>query len=188
MASYLAVISYPIVKLQWYDAPLYPLYALLSSIGLTTILSIVEKRWRKFRWAFPLILALIFYVPFTAITDKNKNRIGVDNHYEREGFTMRKLARVRPQLNQYKVLLTHGQNAHYTHVEFYLSSLNDYQGYEVELMKSYRSAAIGDTILCCQPKIIDSLSAHFHVESIYSNDVHCQLFVVDSAHISIDPE
>jgi len=186
--SYLGVISYPIVKLEWYDAALYPFYSLLCGLGLISILGLIEKRMPRFRFGFPVILLLIFYFPFVAIADKNKSRTGINNAYEREGYTIRKLRDEQPELNSYNLLLTHRQNAHYTQVEFYINSYHDYQGYDIKLMKSYRFASIGDTILCCRPETIDSLEEKFVLQTIYANDVHCRLLVVDSTRAASVPD
>ena len=72
---YLLIISYSGTKLAWYDAPLFPFLAILVSLVMYKIFSLLTSGLNKGKfnvpWLLPALLVVsVFFLPYRAMLDK----------------------------------------------------------------------------------------------------------------------
>jgi 4-amino-4-deoxy-L-arabinose transferase-like glycosyltransferase len=182
---FVGIFSYPKVKLMWYDAPVYPLLALLCAIGLITAWD-----WVKHRLALKPAIAqttlvglciALFFLPVRKMYERNTDLYLPVDILEREGFFLRDLHRNHPDLKDINVLMLAGQNAHYTQVDFYMNVYNRYEGYRIALYRDTPDVRSGDTIACCQEDQIAWLREHFVLEELSASEIGCVLVRVEEA-------
>ena len=178
-ASYLGLISYPSVKLEWYDAPLYPMFALLVGIAFINIFKQIEPfikiNFLKNSLAI-LSICIIFYQPYSKIIEKIHLKEPKDV-LEKEGNFIRELSLRRKNISNYKVLMTNKESEHLDAANFYIKSQNWYQLKNIYLVRDTLKIISGDTILCCQKKNIEYLNMHFKIQFLDSLN-ECKLLTV----------
>jgi 4-amino-4-deoxy-L-arabinose transferase-like glycosyltransferase len=177
--SYVGLISYPLVKLEWYDAPLYPMFALILGIAFVNVFKYAEPFFSsKFLINSLGIIAicLIFYKPYFKIIE-NLNRREPKDALEKEGFYIRELSVKRADLSNYKVLMTNKDIEHLDVANFYIKSQNWYQSKNIQLVRDTLQIRKGDTVLCCQEKNLNYLNSHFKTHVLDSLN-GCKLLIV----------
>ncbi len=184
---FIGILSYPIVKLMWYDAPVYPFLALLCAIGGVVVWDFIKEKIKLNKGSeailFTILLASIFFIPVRDMYRRNADqRLPVDI-LEREGFFIRELSRNNPVLKRYKVLMVYEQNAHYTQVDFYMNAYNRYMGFEIELLRDTTLVQLEDTIACCQEKQLQWLKAHFECEVIVRGETGCEIMKLGQSSV-----
>jgi 4-amino-4-deoxy-L-arabinose transferase-like glycosyltransferase len=176
--SYLGLISYPLVKLEWYDAPLYPMFALAIGIAFINIFKFLDPYLKHNLLKNSLgILAIciIFYQPYFKIIEQLNHREPKDA-LEKEGFYMRELSKKKPDIN-YTVLMKTNDVEHLDAAHFYIKAQNWYQAKNIKIIGDTLQIENGDTILCCQDKNLKYLNAHFKPQLLDSlND--CKLLII----------
>jgi hypothetical protein len=176
------ILSYPVVKLMWYDAPVYPLLALLCAIGFVAVWGYFERK-AKISTAmssglFAAVLLILFAIPVKSMYQRNADLYLPVDVMEREGFFLRELRRTKPEFTQFKVLMLAQQNAHYTQVDFYVNAYNRYAGCDIAVMRDTLDVQAGDTIAVCQEEQIKWLHKHFEVEELAESEIGCVLVSV----------
>ena len=177
--SYLLLISYPAVKLEWYDAPLYPFWALLIGIGAVRTYDWgVEKIKPALSTTtrtgiFLGLLLLLFAWPYREILQKNTSIAPVDP-LEWEGYAMRQLAREQSTLQNYQVLMQVKYPEHLDQAHFYRKALKKDRGKNIVLLESLDQVSTALPILCCQTPGQDSLRQQFNT-SLQKSIGPCQL-------------
>jgi 4-amino-4-deoxy-L-arabinose transferase-like glycosyltransferase len=176
--SYMGLISYPLVKLEWYDAPLYPMFALVIGIGFMNIFTFLEPYFKNSLLKNSLgicVICAIFYQPYFRIIGQLQLREPKDS-LEKEGFYMRELSLKKADVN-YKILMTNNDIEHLDVAHFYMKSQNWYHSKNIKLIRDTLQIQMGDTILCCQDKNLKYLNTHFKPQFLDSlND--CKLLIV----------
>ena len=176
---FVGILSYPIVKLMWYDAPVYPLLALICALGF-----IAAWDWLAGRISLNIstkhllliaVSILLFFFPVKTMYQRNQANLPPVDILEREGYFVRQLRKEKPELKDYHVLMVVGQNAHYTQLDFYLNRYNRYEACDIGLLRDTTEVRPGDTVLCCQEKQIAWLGSHFDVEKLDENEIGCVL-------------
>lgn len=180
---FIGILSYPIVKLMWYDAPVYPLLALICAIGLISVWEWIERKLGQRdhlkKLLFAAFLLVVFFVPIKEMFKRNAEiRLPVDG-LEREGFFVRELKQSHSDLKSYNVLMLSDQNAHFTQIDYYINAYNRYEGYVISHLKDTALVQRGDTILCCQDKQIAWLREKFDVTEIATHKIGCALMRVE---------
>lgn len=169
--SYLLVISSAVVKLSWYDAPAYPLLALICGTGFLSLYRWVEAKVRLHRAAFPVLLVALFFWPFHQIHTRNAQRIGPGSALEAEGYTLREYLPQQQGPQSLKVLMIYNQYAHYVQAEFYINAFNRFKGHNIRLAFSPDVIAAGDTVLCCQDEHLQTLAQDWKLDTLYENSL-----------------
>lgn len=177
--TFLVVLSFPRVKLAWYDAPVYPLLATIVSIGFIALWDWITTRLRTGRTteqvAFAVVVLLVCLLPVRDMYHRNAGLYLPVDQLEREGFSIRALHRDHPEMTSYKVLMLAGQNAHFTQVDFYLNAYQCYKGLQIGHLRDTSLVQPGDTILCCQEKQLHWLAVNFQLDTIVVNEIGCLL-------------
>jgi 4-amino-4-deoxy-L-arabinose transferase-like glycosyltransferase len=167
--SYFLLISYPTVKLEWYDAPLYPVLSIL--LGILVHEAVVKLVfWCKIaptNYIFLIFIALFFAIPYYKIYQQNSAYLPQEP-LEQDGYAIRTLHKTMPQLTKYKVLLTTKHIEHIDQANFYIKALNHYDQYHIQLINHIDSVQIDDMVLCSQSENIEKLYAKFKISEIVS--------------------
>jgi len=160
--SYFLLISYPSVKLNYYDAPLYPFLSLLIGVGLVQFWKILEsfvvlgKGRRLGDLWLALLLVVLFFIPY------KKSWTNIQNSeptfaLEREGHFIRHLKKSNPSQKDYKVLMYSKHSELFDQANFYIKGANHFEDANLDLVKDWKSLKSADWVLCCQSELIDSL-------------------------------
>jgi len=166
--SYFLLISYPSVKLDWYDAPLYPILSLLLGVSFYAIGEKIREisgfaLWEKS--VFIPMTILLFAFPYYTIYQQNLEYLPKDV-LEQEGYAIRKLHKTQPQLKTYKVLLKIQYPEHKDQANFYLKKLNYFQNYQLSLVNEVENIQLNDTVLCSQIENIQLLAQKYKIEEL----------------------
>ncbi len=163
--GYFLFISIPPVKLAWYDAPLYPLFALL--FGITAHAVITRLLEHQPKWAPLAIVAasLVLCLPHYRTTWKNIHFDPAQTvDYEREGLIMRQLAETRPELLSYTVFIDKRKVEHLDQVKFYQKALAHDRQANILFKDKTNELTHGELVLVAQPRFMDSISVYFPVQ------------------------
>lgn len=164
--SYFLLISYPKVKLEWYDAPLYPMFSLLLGMTLYELIARIRLNSRMANLVASFVLvSAVFFIPYHTIYRQNLVFLPADS-LEYDGFAMRQASRIFPTIKEYKVLLPVKYQEHIDQANFYIKSLNQYKGYNIKLISDAKSIEKGDIILCSNSEALQQIRKEYAVEEI----------------------
>jgi 4-amino-4-deoxy-L-arabinose transferase-like glycosyltransferase len=167
---FLLLISFPVVKLEWYDASFYPVSSFILGLALWNY----GKHWTI--WTAILLFAMLF--PYRSVLEFYHERIYPTEPLEREGNFMRSLYHEKPTIRNYDVYMEVQTSEHLDQMFFYQKNLNWYKGYQIEYKESNDQIAKSDTVLCCQAKAIEKLQDNFKTLVIIQNR-DCKLMVIE---------
>ncbi|MBP6234538.1 MAG: glycosyltransferase family 39 protein [Saprospiraceae bacterium] len=167
---FLMLISYPIVKLEWYDAPVYPILALVMSAGIYESFSALKlpALFDNKRIIF-YIAALFLLFPLYKLYTLNGRSLPNDP-LQYDGYAIRYLNTNSPDIKNYKVLLYSKHYQHYDQANFYIKASNVEKMTNIKLEHQISAINIGDTVLCSQSLMMDSLRSKFDLQEI--NKIH----------------
>ena len=178
--SYFMIISLSTIKLQWYDAPLYPFLSILLGIGLWECFQFVRKAINVnpgYQWAFTVLLILMFSIPYYKIYQQHTSVLPVDP-LEWEGYAIRELSRSHPGWKNYSVFMEVKHSPHLDQANFYIKKLNK-KGYHLQLIRDHQLVQKGDTILLAQPQSERVINEHFETSLIESIHQASLLSIID---------
>lgn len=134
--SYLLIISFSNTKLQWYDAPLFPLLAVVTGLGVEKIIEFLNNRFKFHQSLFILIL---FSLPYFK-TIKSVYAVSDSNPEHRYGPFMK-------EMSEYKEY-TIAHVSYGAHFLFYQKAFN-LDGYNIK--NTWPSGlAEGETAMFCE--------------------------------------
>jgi 4-amino-4-deoxy-L-arabinose transferase-like glycosyltransferase len=156
-AGHFLLISATPVKLQWYDAPLYPLFALLLGLTVSEGLAWLWSRPAFARppaaWRVPVSLALTVVLCLPAyryIARQVRYTPDKMSDWEYEGVLFRRLREQFPQWRHYTVLRRVSHEEHLDAIKFYRRSYGERFGYAIAVVDDPVSLASGDTVMVCR--------------------------------------
>lgn len=161
---YMLVISIPAVKLDWYQAPVYPCLSLLIAMILNQILEYILPLIKSSKMKSVLavcFVAAVFSYPYYLIYRQNLNYHPI-SPFEREGFAMRAMHRSMPQHDRYKVfmpLITH--EAHLLAAQFYARAYSPADTAQIQVVNGYESLKAGDSVLLAQVEVLPQIQERF---------------------------
>ncbi len=177
--SYFLIISFPVVKLEWYNAPLYPIFSLLVGLVIFFFIRIAqEKGGRLLQLVGILVIVLIYINPL-------KNSINSITHtpkllpQEMAGNFMRILHENNPEYNDYTVIQQVKWIEHQDQTKFYQKAYNYESDYRLKIKQYLSEISVRDIILTCQKNKMDSINYSFNV-SILKEDDNCKLLQIIS--------
>ncbi len=167
------VISFSKTKLKWYDAPLYPFFAILTAFGIYAIflkLRNVKLNPEHKDWLVKLLpyffLFIVFLQPFTNILNNTYKPKELSNE-ARDYYTsylLRDALKGKIQIDD-QVLLHHGYAAH---LKFYMNQL---EGKNKKIgFKNHNDLQKGDKVMVYQKMIKDYLNENHETELISQRD------------------
>ena len=184
MVVFLAIISSAVTKYFWYEAPIYPFFALLTGAGVAMlgealILHLSSQHQRL--WPLLVLLACLLYVPLTFIGKET------EQYYTARladpdllfGRYLRHQHEYTQQIDKYALLSGIDYNAT---MEFYKSAAILQYGDAVKAtypweLKSFRPQ---DVVVVCNPTMRAQLDSTYHVLSLYEESP-CATLLIQSA-------
>ena len=165
--TYFLLISYPKVKLEWYDAPLYPILSLLLACTLYQTIDLILLG-NKFKNSIIIFICLIlFSFSYYKIYKQNLSFLTTES-LEFDGYAIRELSRISPDIKRYKVLMPLKTIEHIDEANFYIKSLNHFEGFRIELIGNTQGLKPNDIVLCSQVDTIAKIEQQFKSEEISS--------------------
>ena len=118
--GYFLFISIPPVKLEWYDAPLYPCFAILFGITVHEWMKKIAASNQHWMPAGSVALSLLLCFPHYHYTWQ-KIHYSADKiaDFERPGLVMRQFAKAHPDSTDYTVFIDKRKVEHLDQVKFY---------------------------------------------------------------------
>lgn len=168
---YLLVITIPETKLDWYEAPVYPIIAFIMGIVLYELLrvslSFIRTNALKESLAFAMII-LIFVIPFR--TQSMMATESINQYIEQESAAkeIKKLASIYPSTQKYVILEKHREPQDYNVLYFYRTAMSLKSNKSLVILKYVSDLHRGDSVLCCQQETIDSIATTFDVHVLHS--------------------
>lgn len=165
--TYLFTITIPPVKMEWYDAPMYPMIAFAIGIAVTQVIDVVLI---KVRSSFVKDLCLLVvtcgllawaFIPFR---ERLLREIGTYQQQEESANALQVLAGKYPQVKQFRVLESIGDIPRFGHIwdaiRYYRHTLKLNHQTNVTIHDNVHEFKPGDTVLTCQQENIRQLEKH----------------------------
>lgn len=179
------LISFPAVKLPWYDAPMLPVLSLLAGCALWAPAQWLADIWphRKV-WIYAAAGMLLLIVYAGSLRERAiqvfANTRPVDP-LENSGYYLRQLQQAIPGARTFKLLeqTQAGKPEHLDATKFYTKTLALTEGYDIRIHSFLKEMEVGDTVVTCQAAKADSLRQFFNVKVIHSADP-CVTLVIES--------
>lgn len=160
-AIYLVLISFPIVKLDWYDAPIYPILSITASKAIHSII-LLCKNFNKQLGILVLLtlLSCYFIFPFRKIIIDNKNV--VINEYEKNGNAINLIFKNSPNNKISGVFMTAPHPSHFYQLKFYLKKINTTYKKEIKLIDKATDLKAGQIVVCENSTDFNTLEKFFY--------------------------
>ncbi|HEY3385156.1 MAG TPA: hypothetical protein VGK46_01525 [Saprospiraceae bacterium] len=153
--GYMLIITYPAVKLEWYDAPAYPFFALIMGVSIGYLLGKIELPWK-----------LIVLIPIGWILWRKFDFIESDiqpkHPFEYEGGILRKAIITEDT----KVFMKVEVPEHQLQLDFYRKIILKKKGVEVEVIDNLEEVDTGQRVIISQPQALDTIQKVFHVDTL----------------------
>jgi 4-amino-4-deoxy-L-arabinose transferase-like glycosyltransferase len=149
--SFLLLISVSKTKLEWYDAPVYPLLAILVASGIESLYLFLKEKIQ----VNPIILFLVFCIAVFGMPYRN---ILASVYLPTHNHPMNYYAGFMKKLPEYKnyTLVSMSHNAQIT---FYKKVYNE-KGYQLS-QKFPNQLQVGETAMICEEEARDSMNSQF---------------------------
>lgn len=174
--AYFLTISIPVVKLEWYDAPLFPMMALLAAFTVDWLVQRLQflpvAKWLKAFFTLAFLVGI-----FSKALEKTVTYVvamPILHEQEYAGAFMKELANKAPQFNHYTLIFEPAFPEHLDQAKFYQKALTIERAYEIDLQASLVDVSVKDTVLTCQVEKIAAIALLFDYQ-ILAEDDHCKL-------------
>ncbi|NVO02577.1 MAG: glycosyltransferase family 39 protein [Bacteroidetes bacterium] len=182
---YLIIITISRTKLPWYNAPLFPFFALIIGIGLVQVYIEIEK----LHFIKKSIIKEIIFILFCALVFINpkKNILATSIQAKKEtiypecfyGDFINSVYNIFPQQKKLTIV-SEGYNPH---LLFYKKA-NEINGHKIEIIPSSSILQINDTILICETAMTPRLSADLRYDTLlFEDNIKLFMRVVSNSEI-----
>jgi 4-amino-4-deoxy-L-arabinose transferase-like glycosyltransferase len=174
--GYFLFISYPPVKLEWYDAPLYPFFALMLGLATTKGVGWLARKanfGKKPPVIFTVSLLLTLLLCATSyrhIHEKIQYAPQKMSVWEIEGTCMKQLRDARPEERQYTVFKQVNHPEHLDQVRFYQKAWGRRFGYRIDVKDNPSQLLANEKVLVCRPEMLDFVRQHFQYETLFETE------------------
>jgi 4-amino-4-deoxy-L-arabinose transferase-like glycosyltransferase len=152
--GYLLFISIPAVKLEWYDAPVYPFFAMILGVVGGHLTSRVTKQW------------ILWFVPISFILWRKLNFIYHDtlprHPFENEGSILRQVA----DPDSISVFMPVETPEHRLQLDFYRKLILEKEGVEVKVWDSISEVAPHAHIIISQAENLKKIQDAYPIDTI----------------------
>ncbi len=164
--GYLLIISYPPVKLKWYDAPLFPMLSLIVAISLHSAISLL-----KFNGYWLRILTVMVLLAYSSNKIFVKKR-STESVYqmEKDGLFLKEIVTNNPNFKELTIFKIENNIEHYDQVLFYKRAFFIEKGVDV-IIKHVPQFIIGEYVLVCKKELQDLLEKEFLSEVVFQNEI-----------------
>jgi 4-amino-4-deoxy-L-arabinose transferase-like glycosyltransferase len=153
--GYMLVITFPAVKLEWYDAPAYPFFAMILGVVIGTICLNIPTRWRVFL-LIPVCLILWRKLDFTQYDTAPRDV------FEYEGAILRQ----SDLTSATKVFMKVETPEHQLQLDFYRKWVLEEKGLAIPVIDTVSQIQIGDQIIISQTGELVKIHAKFDIDTI----------------------
>jgi 4-amino-4-deoxy-L-arabinose transferase-like glycosyltransferase len=165
--TYWLIISFSKTKLEWYDAPMYPMMSMISAIGIYQVFNLIRESKIMHIFHQKLILHyififILFYFPYEEIVSRfywHKENQWNERFYTLS-YTLKKSIEAPDGLYAYKLLY----DRHGAHLDLYLREINSVCGQMKH--KDYNNLAVGDSVILNQQHIYEFIDKKYNSEII----------------------
>jgi 4-amino-4-deoxy-L-arabinose transferase-like glycosyltransferase len=189
LCCFTLIISIAKTKFAWYDAPFYPIAALLIGLGISETLNLlgqyvqVKNFWYR-QLFIGVIIFLIFVKPYNYLAlqkiHKNNGKIfwsqKVEINQYRDYF--QEVVLKYPELTEFSIIHDgydfYEEDDYAAYLIFYVKAMNS-KGYSIELTSSQESIADDETFVTCLPDLATKLKSSYNLKSLYT-DLPCYTF------------
>lgn len=152
--GYMLVITIPAVKLEWYDAPAFPFFAMITGTVAGLLLANIQGRWK-----------LVVLLPVILILGRKMNFIQKDinprHPFEYEGAILRN-AQITPGT---KVFMKVETPEHQLQLDFYRKIKLAEEGINVSVVDTTSQIAPGDKIIISQVAGLTLMQEQFVIDT-----------------------
>lgn len=167
---FLLIISLSKTKLSWYDLPVFPFLALLTSIFLVQVASLLGKvsttKSKVTKILFPIaFIILLLYRPYVETINsisKKESVAYIETHMI--SYFLRDALRGKQNAEDVVVLY----DGYAPHIRFYVNALQD-KGIHVDI-KNYKYLKEGDVVIANQWHVQDYLEKNYPLKGIRAYD------------------
>lgn len=153
--GYMLVITIPAVKLEWYDAPAYPFFALITGTVAGILVAMLPARWKILAY-LPVIFVLIRKMDFI------RHDIQPRHPFEYEGAMLR-----RTEINErIKVFMKVESPEHRLQLDLYVKQRDRLNGIKTDVIDQLTQVYPGDRIIISQADNHKLISASFELDTI----------------------
>jgi 4-amino-4-deoxy-L-arabinose transferase-like glycosyltransferase len=179
-AGYLTFISIPPVKLEWYDAPLYPVFALLFGIAVSEGASRLSERIKvPAVAAIALVITLLCcWGPYRHIWKKIHYAPENMSDFEWEGVFIRQLQEAHPEWLDYVILKQVKHPEHLDQVKFYQKTFEYRFSAPITVESDWQNIRAGQRVLVSQPALSDSIRSRFPTASVEFETAYGKLWTI----------
>jgi hypothetical protein len=163
--TYFLLISYPKVKLDWYDAPLFPILSLLIAMSLYQLIDVLKVKPIVRTIILVIITTVLVIKPYYDVYQSNINTLP-KIPFEYDGYAIKKMSKRYPELSNCKVLMSVDHTEHIDQANFYVKALNIEKDFNFEIIHDINALKKGDFVICSQPKNLEALNQHFNMKTI----------------------
>lgn len=164
VSCYFLLISVPSVKLDWYDAPLFPFMAVLIALGMATLFMVLFKH-RQVRTVLLSVVLLSTIFPYRKIMAANKETLPADS-LEFEAYAIREIASEKPEIRQYKILKKVDHPEHLDAINFYIKKEKMQRSAKIEIVADPAEINAGDKVVCASPELEEKLKEKFTLKRL----------------------
>jgi 4-amino-4-deoxy-L-arabinose transferase-like glycosyltransferase len=175
---FLLIISLVPDKLEWYDLPVYPLFALMIGIGIWEGIKRVSALAGipgKLKVAVFWICILILSIPALTLRKEIMAK-DILHDLEKESYCIRQVKKDLPDIKNITVLMKVENPLHRLSLDFYRKAYQDKMVIKTAI--SISDLRTGDTVLCSQENKMDSLRKTFTSIDTVSNFKYGKLFII----------
>ena len=153
--GYMLVITFPAVKLEWYDAPAYPFFAMIMGVVIGLICLQIPARWR-FLLFVPVLLVLWRKMDFI------KHDTEPRHAFEYEGAILRQSELTAST----KVFMKVQTPEHQLQLDFYRKWALEVKGLNIPVIDTVSQIQAGDQIIISQLEQLVKIQDVFEIDTI----------------------
>lgn len=162
--TFLLVISIPPVKLEFYDAQIYPLLSLAMGLAINGIYTFIKKNGKPvFSNVFFILLAEIYLLLFWRIVNINAHPVLLPQEVE-GAFVKEVFKDFKP--HNAKVLMTVEFPEHYDQLNFYRKKYATEYKSNIAIVARVKNLFPNDTVFICQQQNKDSVLLLYQVDTL----------------------
>ncbi len=153
--SYLLLISIPATKLEWYDAPAYPFFALILGVSADYLTRNLPQKW-KLMWLVPITLILWRKIEFI------RKDLSPRHAFEYEGAILRQI-----DVDQSTTVFMPVQTQeHQLQLDFYRKLKMKDANIDVSVVDSIHQLSKGDNIIISQSEYVLKIQNIYKIDTI----------------------
>lgn len=173
-------------KNEWYIAPVYPFFALLTAVSIYDIINYLNKLPKKpiFKYSIIALIVISFsWMVYSAGKKTFKKNKPWDQIYtpERPGYYLKKYITKYPEIKQYDVLASDDKDPNlpnYDQLKFYAKKHKHLNNTEVNIFNKIDSTLTGRYVFSCEKRLINQIKANFNYQ-IIEEDKYSTLFKIE---------